>query len=60
MTNSLSIGRSSTCDFVIPDGTCSKKNAILKLSEDKLYIEDSRSKFGTSIKLLEGEALEIG
>lgn len=44
-------GRGNDSDVKISDISVSRLHALLKIKEDKIYIEDHQSKFGTLILL---------
>lgn len=48
----ISIGRSETCDIVFPDISVSRNHASLIWKNEKLFLDDLNSKFG-SLKLVE-------
>lgn len=45
-------GRSSCCDLKIPDVSISREHALLFISNGCLYIDDTLSRYGTSIQLM--------
>ena len=45
----INIGRSSECEFSIPELSISRFHSLIHRSKGELYIEDNKSKFGTLI-----------
>lgn len=45
--DTISIGRSSSCDIILEDSSISKTHAFLKLEDGNIHIYDNNSKFGT-------------
>lgn len=47
----FTVGRDDSNDIVIADRTISRQQALITFKEDGFYIEDTYSKFGTSIEI---------
>jgi serine phosphatase RsbU (regulator of sigma subunit) len=65
----LVIGRDSTCDIAIPEGTVSRQHAMLRWSNAECYLVDLGSANGTYVngrrifkpaRLQEGDAIAVG
>lgn len=48
--NSIIIGRGHDCDIKIQDISVSRHHAVISFKNNKFYIEDHKSKFGTLIQ----------
>ena len=51
--NQITVGRSHDCDFRIEDISVSRSHSRLSFYENKLFIEDNGSKFGTIVKVVQ-------
>ena len=47
----LKIGRANNSDFRISDSSVSRFHSKLKIFENNFYVEDNKSKFGTSMQI---------
>lgn len=59
----ISIGRSATCDVVIPHGSISRQHARMFQKGDQWYLEDLGSTYGTFLgnkRISEVEVLSVG
>ena len=54
----INIGRSSECEFSIPELSISRFHALIHKSKGELYLEDNKSKFGTLI-LVQNNCLKM-
>ena len=55
---SISLGRSSECEFSIPELSISRFHCIIHKEKGNLYIEDNKSKFGTLV-LVQNNKIKI-
>lgn len=64
-----SIGRSKSCDIVLPDSTCSRDHAVLYRRASGWFITDTGSKAGTfvndeqiqtAVQIIPGDVISIG
>ena len=58
--NSIKMGRSHQCQIKIGDISVSRIHAQIKFVDNKFYISDYNSKFGTLVKLEEDLDLQDG
>lgn len=56
----VQIGRESTCEVRLNDISVSRVHSVLSYKNNKFYIQDNKSKFGTLVKLCKEINLELG
>lgn len=56
--STINIGRSEQCDIRLIDNTISRLHSVIKICNNKIYIKDMSSKFGTGI-LLQNKNFQI-